>query len=157
LHFDIGYFIGLVDGEGCYQLCPNRKYWSPAITIANTDPLIIQRLHEALTNIGLAHHIWSPKSAGKEKRIKYIVQIKGIKRVKKATDLIIKFLSGKLERAKLLNEFCTFRLSIPVGEVNQFGRSYGDKEREFKDKLSYLNTGFKSAKSSETIRLASKE
>ena len=157
LHFDIGYFIGMVDGEGCYQMCPNIvrgiTYWSPAITIANTDPLIVERTSQALDNIGLPYHVWSPKLIkGHDKRIKYIIQIKGIKRVKKATDLILRFSSGKKERAKLLNDFCNFRLSIPRGKVNQWGERYSDREREYKDKLSELNSHYKGAVSSETTR-----
>lgn len=145
LHFYIGYLIGIIDGEGAYQLSPDKKYFSPMITINNTDEEIIRLTCEALTQLGLDHHVWYPKQYGKEYRQATRVYIRGIEHVKKATDLILKYPSGKDERAKLLNEFCTYRLKKQT--------PYSDIEIQFKEKLRQMNAKYKGAKSSETIRL----
>jgi len=159
LHFYIGYFLGIIDGEGAYQLGPDRKYYSPSININNTDQLVIDRIAEALDYLGLPYFVWHPKRHGKEKRKPIRVVIKGIKRVKRVTDLILKYPSAKKERARLLNEFCKYRLSVPKagGKTNQFDTRYSDIERNFKERLRELNSKHKGAISSETIRLASKE
>ena len=158
LLFDIGYIIGMLDGEGSYQLgCKyvrsDRHYYSPKVSIFNNNPKIIQQVINALKYIGISYHVWSPQIKGKEKRIVYRIQIAGIRRVKKFTDLILEYPSGKKERAKLLNDFCNYRLSIPQKDLDS-GHiiTYSQVEEDFHAKLKELNLATRGAISSETIR-----
>jgi hypothetical protein len=155
LHFNIGYLIGIIDGEGAYQLGPDKIYYSPVITINNTDDKIIKLTTEALTLLGIPYHVWKPKLFGKERRYYARILIKGIKNVKLATDIILKYPSAKNERAQLLNDFCNHRLLIAKGHgsKNQFKTKYSNIEIQFKERLRELNSKYKGAKSPETIRL----
>lgn len=158
-HFYIGYLLGIIDGEGAYQLSPDKKYYSPVITINNTDDELIDRTAEALRFLAIPYHVWVPKRHSKERRKPKRLYIKGIKRVKRATDVLLEFPSAKRERAKLLNDFCRHRLSIPRkgGNTNQFDTRYSKIEIQFKERLRQLNAKYKGAVSPETIRSASKE
>lgn len=155
-HFNIGYLLGILDGEGAYQLSPDKKYYSPMITISNTDINIINQIVETLSFLGIKHHVWFPKKHGQERLNSTRVYVRGIKNVKEATDILLKYPSAKFERAKLLNDFCIHRINVTKrgGTINQFDTRYSQIEIQFKERLRLLNSKYKGAKSSETIRLA---
>jgi hypothetical protein len=154
LFFNIGYLIGIIDGEGCYQFGKKYEYkgysiYAPRITIFNNNIHIIEQTIRILKELDITHNLWKTKMHGKDKSQGYRIEIAEVKRVKKFTDLILKYPSGKHERAKLLNDYCNFRLSIPWGKR----KSYVAEEKVFFDKLREMNLQFrKGTKSSETIR-----
>jgi hypothetical protein len=154
-YFYIGYLIGIIDGEGAYQLNPDRIYYSPMITIGNTDDKIIELTLEVLTFLGIPCHVWNPKKHGKERRNSRRVYVRGLKNIKLATDIILKYPSAKNERARLLNDFCNYRLLVAKGsgDKNQFKTKYSNIEIQFKEKLRKLNSKYKGTESPETIRL----
>ncbi len=156
LHFNIGYILGLIDGEGCYQLeSDGRGHFYPSLTISNTDPLIIRSAEQYLKELGIVCWIWSPKFYGKERRPYLRLYVKGIGRMKVLLDLVTKYPHAKLERANILKTYCEHRLAIPVKELYRNGERDHTKEQELRKRLSNLNTKYKGAKSSETIRFDS--
>ncbi len=154
LFFNIGYLIGIIDGEGCYQFGKKYEYkgysiYAPRITIFNNNIHIIQQTIDILKSLDITYNLWKTKLHGKEKSVGYRIEIAEVKRVKKFTDLLLQYPSGKKERAKLLNDYCKFRLSIPWGKR----KSYVNEEQVFFNKLKEMNLQFrKGTKSSETIR-----
>lgn len=154
LFFDIGYLLGIVDGEGCYQFGKKYEYkgysiYAPRITIFNNNIHIIDRVVEILNKLDITHNVWKTKLRERDRTVGYRVEIAEVKRVKKFTDILLQYPSGKKERAQLLNDYCKFRLSIPHGKR----KSYVDQEQIFFKKLKEMNLQFrKGTKSSETIR-----
>ncbi len=159
LFFDIGYLLGLLDGDGSYQFGRkgrSKKYtiYEPKITLFNNNVFIIQKMINILDRLKIAFQVYAPKIHGKEKSQTYRISISGIKRVKRFTDLILKFEFGKKERAIILNKYCKLRLSIPYGDREK----YVEEEKIYFNKLKKLNQQFrKGTKSPETIRLTSQE
>lgn len=153
LHFKIGYILGIVDGEGCYQLESDGKgHFYPSLTISNTDDKIIQQTISYLKDLGIECWSWSPKNYGRETRSYQRIYVKGLRRLKKYLDIFTNYPHAKLERALLLKEFCELRLKIPNKQLYLNGVHNYSKENELRSKLSQLNSRFKGAKSSETIR-----
>ena len=154
LHFKIGYILGLIDGEGCYQLENDGSgHYYPSLTIGNTDHLIIKQASQYLEEFGIEYWVWTPKLTGKEKRKYFRLFVKGIRRMKKLLDLVTQYPHAKLERANILKEYCDYRLSISNKEKYKNGNHDYSLEISLRLKLSNLNSKYKGAKSSETIRL----
>lgn len=155
--YNLGYILGLVDGEGCCTMRRDKKYYSPLITISNTNYEIIRNASEALRQMGIAFYItYRPYNLlrYKEKRPWWRINIQGLKRVLKATDILLQLPSGKKDRLQLLNDFCRFRLSVPQtnkGGTNQWKALYGKTEQDYKDRLIQMNNQYKGSVSSETI------
>lgn len=157
LHFEIGYILGLIDGEGCYQLeADGRGHFYPSLTIGNTNPLIIEQANAFLKSVGVGSWIWSPKLYGKETRPYLRLYVKGLKRMKTLLDITTRYPHAKTEQAKTLLQYCEHRLAIPVETLYRNGTHDCTLEQELKARLSNLNGAYKGAKSSETIRSASK-
>lgn len=147
LHFDIGYLLGLIDGEGSYQLTVDygkrykgsrKRYFTPQTSIFNSDPKIIDRCTEILRQLDITFHVWTPKLTKGHTPVTRIV-VHGIKRNKKLLDILTQYEHGKLERAKILLAFVDRRLSIPTEELHGIAESYSELEYELKNKLSMMN------------------
>lgn len=152
-HFYIGYILGLIDGEGCYQLENDGKgHFYPSLVISNTNDEIIKMAQSYLRTLGISCWVWSPKLSGKEKRPYQRLYIKGIKRMKKFLDIFTEYPHAKSYQANLLKEYCKLRLSIPIKELYSNGKHDYTKELEIKSKLKTLNAKYKGAFPSETIR-----
>lgn len=166
LHFYIGYLLGIIDGEGSIQLGKDgRGHYVPEITIANTNEKIVNLIVEAFKYIGFSIYVWKSSIKGNHKAI-YRMTFKGIKRVNNVLKILLQYEFAKKDRAKILKEFCEYRLSIPIDKkylnlqyLNE-EKKYGKIEDEFKKKLTILNMpGIRpntrmSALSSETIRFS---
>lgn len=169
LHFYIGYLLGIMDGEGSFQLGKDGKgHYVPEITIANTNEEIVRLVVECFRQIGFPVYIWKANGRENHKPV-YRMMVKGIRRVNRVLEYLLKYEFAKKDRAKILKEFCEYRLSIPIGKkylnlsyLND-DKKYGIREDEWKKKLTLLNLpGIRpntkmSALSSETIRSASKK
>ncbi len=152
--FDIGYLLGMIDGEGSCQL--GRKYaskngviYTPKIGIYNSNPEIIQLIINIFKRNNIAFYFYEPKIHGKENRPCYRVEIIGVKRVKRLTDLLLNFPFGKQERIQILNDFCNYKLSLPKG------RGYKEnslKTQAFRDLLKEKNAEHRGKITSETTR-----
>ena len=171
LHFYIGYLLGVIDGEGSLQLGKDgRGHYVPLIVINNTNIKIIDLVLEAIKYLGLTAYVWTPKYKKNDNcKLVHRVVIQGIKRIARTLALLQKYKYAKHDRGQILKEFCDYRLSIPIDKkylnlqyLNE-DKKYGNKEDEFKKKLTLLNRqGIRpntkmSALSSETIRSAPKK
>lgn len=143
LPLNIGYLLGLIDGEGSYQLTVDygskrKRYFTPQTSIFNSDPKIISRCVEILKELDITFHVWTPKLKKGHSPVTRIV-IHGIKRNKKFLDIITKYDHAKLERAKILLEFVNRRLSIPKTALYNGTETYSELEYELKNRLSVMN------------------
>lgn len=145
LPHEVSYLFGIIDGEGSYQLSSNinkqgRRYFSPLVTISNTNPKIIDMCIDGFEHMGVAWHVWTPEKRHKEKIPLYRLSVKGIKRMNKFLDWAVNIEHAKIQQAKLLKEFCELRLSIDEREKNSGHTiTYSQKECDIKNKLGLLN------------------
>ncbi len=82
LSFDIGWLIGIIDGEGCFCLDqkrnPSLKFY-PRIQITNTNLLIIQKAKRILSDAGLT--CYSYTRIPKVGKTYFRLEVVGLKRV----------------------------------------------------------------------------
>ena len=150
---DIGYLLGMIDGEGCYQLEQDgRGHFYPSFTLGNTDERIILKSKGILENLGVGCWIWTPKFHGKQQRPMLRLYVKGIKRMKHFLDIFTQYNHAKLDRANILKEYCELRLSIPMQELYSNTPKDYSRELKLKETLKKLNRKYKGFVSSETIR-----
>lgn len=140
--FDIGYLLGIIDGEGCCQfgykyLYKGCKVFSPRITIFNTNPNILQKIKDSLDNLEVSYYFFTIKLYGKAKWPGWRIEIHGLKNIKKLTDMLLQYPSGKNERLQVLNDFCVFRLI-------KKGKKFSEEEQAYFKKLSQLNKLYRS-------------
>lgn len=151
LFFDIGYILGIIDGEGCCQFgykyyYKGCKVFSPKITIFNSNPSIIEKTKKCLDRLGVSYYCFAVKAHGREVWPGWRVEIAGIGRVEKITNLLLPFPSGKQDRLRILNEFCHYRTGANRTKYSEIDQSYFIKLRE----LNKLYRG--RTESPETIR-----
>lgn len=155
LIFDIGWLVGLIDGEGCFSLFKyqNNKhrhdYIGAWIIVVNTNKAIIDKLVGVLNSLGVNPYIQYTSKAAKEYHKTYWrVSIRGFLRVQKLLDKIYPLMECRREAAGVLKRFIELRLSLPKSAP------YGKEEWELFEELRILNQRGIS-KSPETIRQAS--
>lgn len=111
--FDLGWLIGLIDGEGCFTLKKHDKKgkiaYSPVITITNTKMKIIEKAGNLIKKLGLSFHLFSNISV----KIYYRIEITGMRRVKRFLDEIINKLECRKDQAEKLYSYVNLRLSKP--------------------------------------------
>lgn len=117
---ELGWLVGAIDGEGCVGITRrNRKECAktlgftlkPHVQIANCDIEFINRCSNILKKLETPFHI-SHYSAKTRQRESWQIVIAGLKRVVKILPIINPHLVGeKKEKALLVYEFCTSRLS----------------------------------------------
>ena len=128
LKLDLAWLGGVIDGEGTFTLRihgrkRNKLLITPVFSITNTDFVITDNIERILKENDIpfwvtyvsneAHPKWKPK--------KEIVNM-GVRRLSKFIPVILPYLVGKEEEAKIVCEFCDRRLKM-LGN-----RSYYTKE-----------------------------
>jgi len=154
--FDIGWLVGLIDGEGCFSLSKIKTgklkradYIYPQIVVSSTSPEITAKTHQVLRNLGIASHtVYYPKVGSPHKPV-WSVRIAGIKRIKHFMDVMFDYLECRRAQAYCMKRYVELRLSKPR-------HAPYDEENELLDQLKILNhRGI--SESPESIRQASQE
>ena len=149
------WLAGIIEGEGSFMLIKNLTFpgrhiaYRPHISVTNSNAVLIQEYRRALAEEGLPYYIDKPRLVGPyNKRPQVHVVIKGIKRVKRAIDLLLPYFRGRIGEAQILLEFCRYRLSVPHVQP------HGEHEEQFVETLRYSREGNRfELESSETARL----
>lgn len=134
--FEIGWLIGIIDGEGCYTLAKTVRHGDvsliPGIKIVNTNLEIVEEIIRILKALGIAHYVynaWRTKNQKPAKRI----EIMGLLRIKKFFDLLFNRMRCRIDQATILREFVELRLSKEQKEP------YGNEEHTLYSILRNLN------------------
>lgn len=126
---DLAWLAGAWEADGSFQLnkCNIRKKktyisYAPSMGFTNTDLDFIGEVIRILQRVGLAYHQYNRVQMGMGTRIKVDLRIEGIKRTKRAIDLLLPYLkSSKRRKAKAILDYCNLRLSkpkaSPYGEI----------------------------------------
>lgn len=114
--FEIGWLVGIFDGEGCYLIakskCREGFKYAASIKFVNTNLHIIEEVHRILTALDIGHYIynsWRAKNQRPGKRLEII----GLLRVKKFLDFFLPRMYCRSEQATVLKQFVELRLSKP--------------------------------------------
>ena len=112
---DLHWITGLWEGEGCFSIfigSGGRVYASA--TLPNTDFVLIEELHNALTRIGVGHYINERRRKNPKHSASKTVYVCGFKRVKALLDQILPLLRGEKRKVALVvQRFVERRLSLP--------------------------------------------
>lgn len=119
--YEIGWMVGIIDGEGCFSLAKRSRGYSPSIKIVNTNNLIIEEASRILTALNITHFIYNATRASNQKPAKRL-EINGLKRVQKFLDFFDKYFYCKMDQATYLKQFVDLRLNKDIKEP------YGEEE-----------------------------
>jgi predicted transcriptional regulator len=119
--FDLGWLIGIIDGEGSFWIAKSPTGMTPVVEIVNTNFDIIEKIANILTRLGLAYHVYVPKRSSRQREYKKL-EIKGVKRLKKFFDLLMPYFECRFLQADSLNQF----VQIRYGKTN--ADKYGNDE-----------------------------
>lgn len=109
---------GIIDGEG--MITAKRRNnrgtsWIPTITIANTDPIIIDEVISVMQILKIPHYVQKKEyKRPNGMAVKWEILVNGFKRCLVALPILIPYLVGKRERAELLLEWCQKRMTKPI-------------------------------------------
>lgn len=135
--FELGWLSGIIDGEGCFGLHHLRtkgyEYLRPSLSLANTDARIITRIVEDFEKLGIPYYICKQKARHAGQKNAQMIQVPGIKRVKRLLDALYPYLGVKKQQAAVLQEYVALRLSKPQSSP------YGEDEEKLRLKLKDLN------------------
>ena len=110
---NLAYLAGIIDGEGSLlitkTLSHNRYCYTSRLQIPNTNEGIINKICEVLDFWNINGHI-ETRDRNKKHKICYVITINGVNKLIKLLPIIIPYLFGKREQAKLLLRFCKSRL-----------------------------------------------
>ena len=110
--FDLGWLIGILDGEGCFCLHKKRNahHFAASIKFVNTNYEIIEKLVTILKKLEIGCFVYNSYRSNNQRPAKR-VEIVGVKRVKKFMDVLYPYLECRVDQAKQLKEFVELRLS----------------------------------------------
>lgn len=127
--YELGWLIGLIEGEGSVGLYFNsaRKQIQPRLTITNTDKQLIDFAADIIRKVGINPFIYNRRGMILKPhwKTRFDIQMEGIKRSGKFYDAILPFWmpdSLKRKKAAIVRDFCVARLSHP--EFHGRGQSY---------------------------------
>jgi len=144
---DLAWIAGIVEGEGYIGLSKRIKpelQYVPRIQIINSDGLMLEAIGKILEERKIAYyrHRWDIdhrrrvkiyNQYGKRNRKMGDVVFVGLGRVKKVLDAILPYMRGeRVERAKLVLEFCNYRLGKK--DENKYA-PYSEYEHNLYNKL----------------------
>ena len=159
MHFNIGWLVGMIEGEGCITLAAgartNSKYGhkiSPYLSITSTDKRLIDKAIEIIDFFHLPVHLDKREyHNGKKWKDRYTLQVFGQKRVKEWLILIKPYLVGKQEQAEIVLSFIEQRQKIL--NKHPWHKPYTNEDLVLYEKVHKLNGRLgRSAKPSETKR-----
>lgn len=147
--FDIGWLIGIIDGEGSFMIGKIKRRTTvdfyPLINISNTNYLIIEKAQSVIKSLGLTCNVmYKPKKHIKRKHY-WALNVQGLKRVKAFLDVIFDYLECRKPQASTLRQYVESRLAKPSKSPIALD------ELELINQLRELN-GSQRLESSETIR-----
>jgi hypothetical protein len=147
---DVGWLTGIIEGEGSISLTTSirsqRKYntlrVTPKVIITNTDNRLIEKCLRVLGEMGIGKWVkhkqappissslenWTPRKSFKDV---VVIEVTGMKRTNSLFAQIIPHMAGdKRERAALLLEFTSVRISRTVGQRRGANVRYSEEECE---------------------------
>jgi hypothetical protein len=110
LAFDIGWVVGIIEGEGSILLTKKPRGMYPSIQIGNCNQGVIDRLVRILNQVGVGCYVTPSPSVTKGGRLFKRVDVGGFKRLQKFFEVVkLDYFEGKWHEAYLLVEYLKIR------------------------------------------------
>lgn len=112
---DIHWLIGIIEGEGCFNLSLKKKKgksaraYHPRIQITNTNLTMIEECKRILSENGLSCYFYCNLPVNKKPY--YRLEVAGFKRVKRFYGVFLPFFRSRKEQVVKLLEYVDLRLS----------------------------------------------
>lgn len=147
--YDLYYLAGLFDGEGYMGVTINRKkrgsdQYYPRASVVNTNPVIIDKVCQVLTDNGVAFHRCQWDAGLNEQKIRFTVDMTGFRRCFRFAYLIEPYLVAKRLQTQLVLAFLWSRL--------KHGKSYTHNTYSEDEIKLYLAAKELNAKGREILR-----
>jgi len=146
---ELAWLAGIIDGEGCMNLCWNAKrpQMKAEINITNSDARIIARVSQIYHKENIKFHY----TLRKRTRFCLSICISGFRSCKKLLDMITPYLTGKRDQADTMAEYLKYRINLFSSTKDQrragnglFVRTpelqYDEKDQYYMNKLKELKT-----------------
>lgn len=113
---EAAWLAGILDGEGCIHTCWQKTFrntlghFRTRIEIRNTDPFLMQRITEILTNWGAKYFLSYIKHKNESYKENMALVISSYKGIHIVLNNVYPYLTGKKEEAKIMIDFINWRL-----------------------------------------------
>ena len=134
---DLAWLAGVIDGEGCFSIYGvNRKDAdnpSPSayLSITNSNDLLLSRCRQILDESDIKYLYNDPKNGHQQGRRVMRIRVKNYSSLRRLIELILPFLIGKADQAKVMLEFVA--LAGQRGKLNLHSRT------DLMDRIKKLN------------------
>ncbi len=134
---DLAWLAGIIDGEGCFTIFSvNRSDAvnpSPSanITITNSNCLLLNRCKEILDEFEIKYFYHDPKNGHQQGRKVMRIRVKNYSSLRRLIELVLPFLVGKIEQARVMLEF--------VSLAGQRGKLELNERTELMNRIKELN------------------
>lgn len=124
---DLAWLAGIIDGEGCFTIFTNSRNdavnpsISANLTITNSNYLLLNRCKEIFDALEIKYFYHDPKNGYQLGRKVMRIRIKNYSSLQRLIELMIPYLVGKTEQAKIILEFVS--LAGQRGKLNYMERA----------------------------------
>jgi hypothetical protein len=140
---DLAWLGAMINGEGYVDVESIKRgdkfYFSPRLSIANTDPAIIVRCTEILRSILVNYYICKTGTLGGKNRQCYSIRVDKLSQLHRLLQAIIPWMVGeKQAKAKLVLDYVQSRFDRTDGKLARNQHSsvpYSDEEKGIVQKL----------------------
>jgi intein/homing endonuclease len=115
INIQLAWLAGIIEGEGCFSLVTAGRYnfFQIAITITNTDLLLLNECINILSSIGINARLTYRSKKIINRKPRYDVVLNGFENMKKFIDIILPFMkSSKKAQAELMGNFLERRIKL---------------------------------------------
>ena len=158
MHFNIGWLVGMVEGEGSITLTRSAKAKNkfghkitPHLSITGTNDALMEKATEVIKFFKLPFSIDKRKNSNPNWKDTIRIQVYGLRRVEQWLFLLYPYLVGKKEQAETVLQFIENRKRVLT--LHPWHKPYTNEDLVLYEKVHKLNGRLgRSAKPSETKR-----
>lgn len=132
----LAWLAGILDGEGSFMLTRHRRKdrdpgYTPRISIANTEPLIIEECKDILTGLGIrfCYYEQDKRVIGGRQRITLLLHVTNRIGVIKLLNAVLPFIVGKRKQAERLRTIAIGWPAISTAEKELHHAKMGEMNR----------------------------
>lgn len=105
---ELGWFVGIIDGEGSISIRKQGQTFTPTIKMSNTSKKLIDKYCELLDKMEVSYHCYGRQKEG-DRKYQWEVSVNGRPRVLKLLLLIVDSLVSKQQQANKVLEWIESR------------------------------------------------
>lgn len=123
--YDLGWLIGITDGEGCFCITKYKPmYFMPRFSLSNTNFKITDNLCRILDLLDVKYNVSTVTPKSSKHNVQRTIAVHSLPELRKLLDIILPHMACRFDQAWTLNEFVNLRLKKP-----HFHTPYEDEEQ----------------------------